>query len=286
MAAGAQAEGPDQPSRRRGLRYCVQAPMDVTVLRSGVPDTVPGRSENLSPCGVAGVLAAELKTGESVGIEIRLPQAAAPLRTRARVRYHDKLRCGMEFVGLSAEQQAEIRRWTAEMKAEPETEAIGKPLGAAGKDSESGGSGGAGPPAGRWFGRGWVFLLGSMAILVTVLWWRWNRGWEDLESDLRTNETVTQPQAQVPAEVMEKLVTHRVDPDYPAAARPSKLQGVIVLDLIVGRDGRVLEVHALNGPEILAQSATEALRWWRFEPYRVDGQPLVAETTVAVEFKP
>jgi periplasmic protein TonB len=125
-----------------------------------------------------------------------------------------------------------------------------------------------------------------MAILVTVLWWRWNRGWEDLESDLRTEETVTQPQAQVPAEVMEKLVTHRVDPDYPAAARPSKLQGVIVLDLIVGRDGRVLEVHALNGPEILAQSATEALRWWRFEPYRVDGQPLVAETTVAVEFKP
>jgi TonB family protein len=286
MAAGAQAEGSDQPSRRRGLRYCVQAPMDVTVLRSGVPDTVPGRSENLSPRGVAGVLAAELKTGESVGIEIRLPQAATPLRARARVRYHDKLRCGMEFVGLSAEQQAEIRRWTAEMRAEPETEASMKPLGAAGKGSESGGSGGVGPPAGRWFGRGWVFLLGSIAILVTVLWWRWNRGWEDLESDLRTSETVTQPQAHVPAEVMEKLVTHRVDPDYPAAARPSKLQGVIVLDLIVGRDGRVLEVHALNGPEILAQSATEALRWWRFEPYRVDGQALVAETTVAVEFKP
>jgi protein TonB len=85
---------------------------------------------------------------------------------------------------------------------------------------------------------------------------------------------------------MEKLVTHRVDPDYPAAARPDKLQGVIVLDVIVGRDGRVLEVHALNGPEILAQSATEALRWWRFEPYRVNGEPLVAETTVAVEFQP
>jgi len=44
--------------------------------------------------------------------------------------------------------------------------------------------------------------------------------------------------------------------------------------------GRFGLVHAL------AQSATEALRWWRFEPYRVDGQPLVAETTVAVEFKP
>jgi outer membrane biosynthesis protein TonB len=29
-----------------------------------------------------------------------------------------------------------------------------------------------------------------------------------------------------------------------------------------------------------------ALRWWRFEPYRVDGRPIVVETTVAVEFKP
>jgi len=85
---------------------------------------------------------------------------------------------------------------------------------------------------------------------------------------------------------MEKLVTHRVDPDYPAAARPEKLQGVIVLDVVVGRDGKVVAVHALNGPEILAQSATDALRWWRFEPYRVNGEPVVAETTVAVEFKP
>jgi TonB family protein len=286
MAAGAQAQGSDQPSQRRGLRYYVQAPLDVTVLRSGVPDTVPGRSENLSSRGVAAVLAAELKPGESVGIEIRLPQAATPLRTRARVRYHDKLRCGLEFVGLSTEQQAEISRWTAEMKAGPETEASTKPPSAAGKGSEGGGSGSAGPPTGRRFGRGWIFLLGSIAILVAVLWWRWDRGWEDLESDLRTSKTVTQPQAHVPAVVMEKLVTHRVDPDYPAAARPDKLQGVIVLDVIVGRDGRVLEVHALNGPEILAQSATEALRWWRFEPYRVNGEPLVAETTVAVEFQP
>jgi protein TonB len=85
---------------------------------------------------------------------------------------------------------------------------------------------------------------------------------------------------------MEKLVTHRVDPNYPAAARPGKLQGVIVLDVIVGREGSVVSVRALNGPEVLAQSAVEALRWWRFKPYRVEGQPIVVETTVAVEFKP
>jgi TonB family protein len=141
----------------------------------------------------------------------------------------------------------------------------------------------------RW---GWKlkgFLLLSAAILVAVLWWRWDRGWEDLESSLQQNEKTMEPQrpqAHVPADVMERLVTHRVDPDYPEAARPANLQGVIVLDVVVGRDGSVLDMHARNGPEVLAEAAMDALRWWRFKPYRVDGQPVVVETTVGVEFKP
>jgi protein TonB len=64
------------------------------------------------------------------------------------------------------------------------------------------------------------------------------------------------------------------------------LQGVIVLDVVVGRDGSVLDVRAQNGPEVLARAAADALRWWRFEPYRIDGKAVVVETTVAVEFKP
>lgn len=132
-------------------------------------------------------------------------------------------------------------------------------------------------------------MLASAAILLGVLWWHWNRGWEDLESSLQKDERTIQasePQAHVPAEAMAKLVTHRVDPDYPEAARPAKLQGVIVLDVVVGRDGSVVDMRAVNGPEVLARAAMDALRWWRFEPYRVDGEPVVVETTVAVEFKP
>ncbi|MFZ0417963.1 MAG: energy transducer TonB [Candidatus Sulfotelmatobacter sp.] len=297
MAAGPQSRGWDQPSRRRGLRYRVQAPVDVTVLRSGIPDSVPGRSVNLGPGGVAAVMAAELLPGEVVGVEIRLPQGADALRTRARVRHHDKLRCGMEFVGLSAAQLEAIRVWTEkateEKRVQPEGGVSAKlPVKAATeseqepKASKSEKSGGGKPPTRRQIGRGWIFLIVSLAILLAVLWWRWNRGWEDLESGLRRNQATAQPQAHVPADVMEKLVTHRVDPEYPAAARPGKLQAVIVLDVIVGRDGSVIDEHALNGPEILAQSAMDALRWWRFKPYLVDGQPVVVETTVAVEFKP
>jgi TonB family protein len=288
MATGAQAQGWDQPSRRRGMRYNVQAQLDVTVLRSGIPDTLPGRSVNLGEGGLAAVLAGELLPGEAVGVEIRLPKALDPLRARALVRHHDKLRSGMEFVGLTMEQQAAIRGWAGLTKAETEeTPQVAIPVETIeGKESGGGGSGGADPPARNRRGRGWIFLLISAAILLGVLWWHWNRGWEDLESGLAKKAQQPQPQAHVPAEVMEKLVTHRVDPDYPEAARPANLRGVIVLDVVVGRDGSVLDMHALNGPEVLAQAAMDALRWWRFKPYRVDGQPAEVETTVAVEFKP
>jgi TonB family protein len=277
---------PNQTSRRRGPRYRVQAPLDVTVLRSGIPDTLPGRSVNLGEHGVAAVLAGEVQTGEAVGVEIRLPQAVEPLRTRALVRNHDKLRCGMEFTGLSAEQQAAIRNWVGASKAEPELEVLTNIPIEAKEAPETTASDIAKPLTGKR-GRGWIFLLGSIAILLAVLWWRWNRGWEDLESGLQRGATVAQqPQVHVPAEEMEKLVIHRVDPDYPAAARPGNLQGVIVLDVVVGGDGSVADMHALNGPEVLAQAAMDAMRWWRFEPYRVNGQPVVVETTVAMEFKP
>jgi TonB family protein len=282
-AAQAQRQRPH--SRRHSLRYGLQEPLDVTVLRSGVPDSVPGRSLNLGAGGLAAVLAGELLPGEVVGVEVHLPKSAVTLRARARVRHHDKLRCGMEFVGLTADQQAAIRSFAEEMQAEPEKDVRTK-LPPEAKFSEGGQPRDLKPSSRRQHGKAWLFFLVLAAILFALFWWRWNRVWEDLESGLGRGETTIQPQAHVPADVMEKLVTHRVDPDYPAAARPAHLQGVIVLDVIVGRDGKVAQVRALNGPEVLAQAATEAMRWWRFEPYRVDGNPEVVETTVAVEFKP
>jgi TonB family protein len=120
-----------------------------------------------------------------------------------------------------------------------------------------------------------------------LFWWRWNLGWEQLESGLRNqNATMEKPEIRVPAEDMERLLIHRVEPIYPAEARERKLQAIVALDLIVGRDGSVLSVRPLNGPDMLARAAADALRWWKFQPYLEKGRPIVVETTMAVEFKP
>ena len=288
--AEALAQGWDKPSRRRGIRHPVRTPLDVTVLRSGIPDTVPGRSTNLGEGGLAAVVAGELLPGESVGVEISLPDSAEPLRTRAVVRHHDKLQAGVEFVGLSAEQQSAIRGLAFKAAVKTEAEIKRTPAEnerSAEKSLANRRSGGGPPPPGKGLSREWMFLMLSAAILVAILWWRWNRGWEELEADLpaKTSQTETVA-AHVAAEVMQKRVKHHVDPEYPAEARPDKLTGVIVLDVTVDDHGTVADVHALNGPEVLARAATEALRWWRFEPYRLDGKPVAVQTTVAVEFKP
>jgi TonB family protein len=197
----------------------------------------------------------------------------------------------MEFVGLSLAQQMAIRQWTtdANAKLEETTKKTVRSSGVgASSASETGAAtGGPGAPTRMWR-RGWALWLLVAAVLVAIFWWRWNRGWEELESGLPMSEAATtgQPRVQVPTEVMEKLLVHRVDPDYPEAARLAKLHGVIVLDIVVGRDGSVVEMRPLSGPDVLARAAMETVRWWRFEPYRVNGEPGVVETTVAVEFKP
>jgi TonB family protein len=299
MAAGTQASGWEGPSRRRVERFELRTPLDVTVLRSGIPETLPGRSVDVCERGIAAMLAGELMPGETVGIELQLPLGSDPLRTRATVRYQDKLRFGLEFVGLSAEQQAAIRDCAKETKSEVRVSSklAGGKAERKSRDNEP--AAGSGVPSNHGAPEkspkkrrrlGWVVLLVLLIFAAAgagAFWWKWNQGWEELESGLKTEQAAAteKPQAQVPAEVMEKLLIHRVEPVYPAEARRANLQGVIALDVVVGRDGSVVSMHALNGPDVLVRAAMDALRWWKFEPYRVNGEPAVVETTVAVEFK-
>src|ERR1700722_18196966 len=297
MAAEAQARGWSGVSRRREPRFPLQSVLDVTVLRSGIPDTVPGRSVNLCERGVGAMLAQELVPGEAVAIEVQLSLVTPPIRTRAIVRYQDKLFSGLEFVGMSADQRAAIRKWAKDkddkdaatetkLAASPNFAMSTKSVDAKGRSPKTLSS--AAPrPRKKQFVMGWAIVVVFVAFAAAVFWWHWNRGWEELESGLKSPATasVGKPQARVPPEAMEKLLVHRVQPTYPAEARKANLQGIVALDIVVGRDGSIEHMHALNGPDVLARAAMDALRWWKFEPYRVNGEPAVVETTVAVEFK-
>src|SRR5580704_13393669 len=109
--SAATAPALEKIQQRNSLRHSINVPVDLIALRFGVPENLPGRCTDISEVGVGAVVAGEMVAGQQVAVELRLPNVGVPMRARALVRYQSRFRCGLEFVGLSAEQRSMIRYW-------------------------------------------------------------------------------------------------------------------------------------------------------------------------------
>jgi TonB family protein len=90
---------------------------------------------------------------------------------------------------------------------------------------------------------------------------------------------------ELPSEEAEASLLHRVEPDYPEAARQQNIQGMVVLDLHIGQDGGVQQVTPVSGPPLLAGAATTAVKQWRFKPRLVGGHPAEVRTRITLDFR-
>jgi len=85
--------------------------------------------------------------------------------------------------------------------------------------------------------------------------------------------------------VAEEHVVKRVEPVYPPMAKLTRIQGKVVLEVHIGKDGSVVEVKAKSGHPFLVVSAIQAVKQWRFKPFLSDdGAPMEAITTIEVPF--
>jgi len=78
---------------------------------------------------------------------------------------------------------------------------------------------------------------------------------------------------------------NRVEPVYPHAATVVHLQGTVQLHAIIARDGTIQSLQVVSGHPLLAASALDAVRQWRYRPYILNGQPVEVETFITVTFK-
>jgi TonB family protein len=76
----------------------------------------------------------------------------------------------------------------------------------------------------------------------------------------------------------------KVNPPYPIAAREARIQGAVVLNVSIQKNGKVGQVRILSGHPLLAQAAVQAVKGWVYEPFRLNGEPVDAETQVTVNF--
>jgi TonB family protein len=72
------------------------------------------------------------------------------------------------------------------------------------------------------------------------------------------------------------------NPKYPEAAKQKKIQGTVVLNALIGKDGNVKSVKATSGPKELQGSAIDAVRQWKYKPYLLNGEPVEVTTKINV----
>jgi TonB family protein len=104
------------------------------------------------------------------------------------------------------------------------------------------------------------------------------------------NVRIAAPGATAPAtikvggNVQQANVLTKVAPVYPPAARAAGVQGTVILNTIISKEGYVREIRLTSGDPALAQAAVDAVKQWTYKPTMLNGNPVEVETQVQVNF--
>src|SRR6267143_1583552 len=97
-------------------------------------------------------------------------------------------------------------------------------------------------------------------------------------------KVATPQRVRVSTGVATGLLIKKVTPNYPQLAKQARIQGTVVLQAEISKDGTIQNLQLISGHPMLAPAAIEAVRQWRYKPYLLNGEPVAVETTVQVNF--
>lgn len=76
----------------------------------------------------------------------------------------------------------------------------------------------------------------------------------------------------------------QVEPDYPAGAKAEGIQGKVVLNAVINREGDVISLDYVSGPLELVEAAKYAVFRWKYKPLKLNGEPTAVKTPITVTF--
>jgi len=88
----------------------------------------------------------------------------------------------------------------------------------------------------------------------------------------------------VSAGVQQGNLISQVRPTYPAIAKSARIQGAVVLQAEISKQGTIENLRVISGHPMLVQNALDAVKQWRYKPYLLNGEPVPVETTITVNF--
>lgn len=74
-------------------------------------------------------------------------------------------------------------------------------------------------------------------------------------------------------------------PAYPEAARSSGVNATVIAKIVVERDGSVGSIEIMRGHPLFDEEVRRTLATWRFEPARLDGEPIAVFRIIRVPFR-
>ena len=88
----------------------------------------------------------------------------------------------------------------------------------------------------------------------------------------------------VGGKIKEPAKIRHVAPVYPAIAQQARVEGIVIIEAIIGADGRVQQARVLRSKPLLDEAALAAVRQWVFTPTLLNGVPVPVIMTVTVNF--
>ena len=76
----------------------------------------------------------------------------------------------------------------------------------------------------------------------------------------------------------------KVPPEYPQAAQFAGVTGTVIVQALIGRDGRVKEIKVVQSIPELDDAAASAVAQWTFKPAKNKGEPVAVWVAVPVRF--
>jgi TonB family protein len=88
----------------------------------------------------------------------------------------------------------------------------------------------------------------------------------------------------ISAGVAEGMLIQKSPPVYPSIARAARVSGTVVLDATISKTGTIRDLRVASGPAMLRSSAADAVRTWRYRPYKLNNEPVEVQATINVIF--
>src|ERR1700752_1829059 len=97
-------------------------------------------------------------------------------------------------------------------------------------------------------------------------------------------KVATPQRVRVSQGVTQGLLIRKIQPAYPPLARQARIQGSVLLQAEISKDGTIENLRLISGHPMLAPAAIEAVKQWKYRPYILNGEPVEVETQITVNF--